>query len=208
MKLNSNIEELINRLQSVAQQANTIDVSEPLVSGINAAMGAMKYRIFNEGKDRFGISLGEYVGEQSGLTSRKFTSVRSEIFDSETKRLLGKQSKRLKKNTQDLDPGGQYSEYEKLRLSHGRQIRYKDLEFTGSLRRSIIVAAESQTKVTCIINNKEDLQIAGFQEIQIGEIRKTGKADIFGMSNDERQVLIEVTNQALSEVYGRLFTTK
>ena len=208
MTITSNIPDLIKQLETLKEQSANIDFSSALAAGVNAAMGEMKYRIFNLGLDKDKQSLGTYTGKQTRITSRKFTGVNDDIFDSETRRLLGKKKKRLQKNIEFFDADIGYSEYEKERLSEGRQIRYKDLEFHGVLRRSIVVAVISANKVSCIINNDTENNIAGYQEDQIGRIRGTGKASIFGINNDEQITLRTVGNDAIKQIISdRLHTT-
>ena len=104
---------------------------------------------------------------------------------------------------------GGFSNYEKKRLRHGRQIAYKDLQFTGSLKASIVTAKDGTKRVVCWIINQGDADIARYQEQQIAKIRGgAGRAQIFELSDPERIELKEVTQAALSQLYDRLLNTK
>jgi|GEM_PF-3837499 len=213
MNITSNIREKIQKLESIAASGN-FDATEALKAGVNAARGLMQSRIFNNGKDANGESLGRYIGRTSLTTSKKFTSTREDVFDSETKRLLKAKRRRLIKHSQFADALA-YTPYEKERLSEGRQIAYKDLEFHGSLRRAIVTANNGTNKVVCIIDNPEEKKIAEYQEVQIANIRSNGfgkgsagRVNIFGLSDNERDELKRVTNTALKEMYDRILNFK
>lgn len=185
--ITSNIEQVIERLNEMAANGERIDFSDALAAGVNAARALMQNRIFNTGTDANGTSLGGYSGKQTKSRSK---------------------NKRLLAAIADFDPEGGFSAYEKKRLSHGRQIAYKDLEFTGSLRRSIVTAKETTKRVVCWIANPGDADIARYQEQQVGRIRGAGIAEIFELSDTERIELKEVTNAALFQLYDRLLNTK
>lgn len=187
MAVTSNIEQVIARLNEMAANGERIDFSDALAAGVNAARALMQNRIFNTGTDANGISLGGYSGKQTKSRSK---------------------NKRLLAGIVDFDPEGGYSEYEKKRLAFGRQIAYKDLEFTGSLRRSIVTAKDGTKRVVCYIVNQGDADIARYQEEQIGGIRGTGRAEIFGLNTLEKEELVTVTNAALFQLYDRLLNTK
>lgn len=196
MAVTSNIDQVIEKLNALTQAGERIDFSDALAAGVNAARAAMQNRIFNTGLDANDITLGGYVGKQTKITERKLAKDK-------------KKRKRLLQNIATFDQTAGFSEYEKKRLSHGRQIAFKDLEFTGSLRRSIVTATESTRQVACIIINEQDALIAGYQEEQIARIRGgAGRANIFALSDTERKELIEVTNTALGQLYDRLLNTK
>lgn len=186
MPLTSNIEELIKKFQTLAEESKGIDFSGALTAGVNAAMAQMKFRVFNTGKDATGLAFGKYIGKKKQVTERAL-----------------KASKRLKKNAA---PGASYTPYEKIRLSQGRQVNYKDLELTGTLRRGIVVAVESPTKVVCIIPNETNQKVAEGQQKQISRILNK-EVNIWGMSDDERQLLTENTNQILIQIYARFFNS-
>lgn len=194
----SNIDDLITHFKSVAQQASAIDVSQALLVGVNAAASQMRERIFNEGKDVDGVPFGKYSGKKikSIKQSRKLTQKEESV----KKRLLGSQS--------------DFSEYELIRLRQGRQVRYKDLELKGDLRRGIVPVNESDTtavinkkKVAVAIPNNDLFAIAGFQEEQVGRIRGGGRAVIFKGSQSEKQFMIDNINEALKQLYVRVLNS-
>src|SRR3972149_11602266 len=101
---NSNLNELIVRFKAIKTGSQQVDFSDALVLGVNAAKGSMQNRIFNQGLDAKGVTLGPYI------------------------------SKQYKKKRQKPPK---------------KQILYKDLEFSGTLRRGIVVIKETPTSVIC-----------------------------------------------------------
>jgi hypothetical protein len=182
--LTSNIDELIEKFQGIQSKAANIDFSEALLVGVNAARAAMDFRIFNEGKDSNEVSLGAYTGKKRN-SRKKFKNDQSKQF------LIG-------------GADTSFTPYELKRVNRGRQIRYKDLEFTGDLRRGIVVVKESSTRVVCVIPNDALALIAQGQEEQVGEIRGGGPIKIFSLSERERDILKTNTNAALKQLYDRL----
>lgn len=179
-QITSNINELIQKFKNIREMSENIDPSEALLVGVNAARGAMSNRIFNQGQDSSNNSLGEYKGNRVNVIPKK-KQKNQEFFVGVSVRLL--------------------TPYEKKRVEAGRQVRYKDLEFTGTLRRGIVVIQESQRRVVCSIPNDDLFKIARGQEEQL-------KTQIFSLSDDEREILRINTIEALNQLYGRLFNTK
>lgn len=199
--ITSNIDELIAKFSGISQE--DIDVSPALLVGVNAAAGQMRQRIFNEGKDAQGQPLGSYTGRKKRFSPKQ--------------KLTPAFQRRLK-NSRIIGPENQlgedfeFSEYEILRLSEGRQVRYKDLERTGTLRRGIVPIDQqdqssivSKTRVVCSIPNDNLFKIARYQEEQVGKIRGGGKANIFTLSNSERDLMKENIREALKQLYVRVF---
>lgn len=214
MAIVSNIKDKILQLEGIVAAGQQIDLTDSLRAGVNDARAAMLFRIFNTGTDSNGDSLGKYIGRTSRVTNKKFTSTREDIFDSETKKLLKAKRKRLTTHSQ-FNADLAYTPYEKERLSEGRQIGYKDLQFYGSLKKAIITANDGVNKVVCVINSAEEAKIAVYQEQQIASIRATGfgnhsagRAEIFTLSEKETTILKEVAAEALKQQYDRLLHTK
>lgn len=216
MGLESNIQDVTARLIAIRDRLDTgpnnavpADFSDAVFSAVNAGMGLMKQRIFNEGLDAEGVSLGKYTGPRSRLTKAKFAGVREDQFDEKErkkqKRAAGKQIK--------SDPNAMLTEYEKYRLSRGRQIEYKDLELEGALRRAIITAVGGG-QVLIVIANEEQGSIARYQEKQIGNIRagqnaNTGNAEpanIFRLSQEEFDHVLKEGTAAVSQVLKKLIS--
>ena len=66
MPIQSNMPDLIAKLERVkANVLTSPDISDAMLSAINAGMGKMKFRIFNKGLDAEGVSLGKYTGKKS-----------------------------------------------------------------------------------------------------------------------------------------------
>lgn len=211
MKITSNIDEVIKRLTDLKNQAATIDFSSALTQGVSEATASMQFRIFDKGLDKFGDPFGKYVGKKSKVTKRKFSLNSEPVADAGVRKKNNALKRKLKKNI-EASGESEFTEYEKKRLAAGRQIGYKDLEFIGSLRRSIVPAADesnSLKRVVCIINNEKEKLIAEGQEFQIARIRgdEGDRAHIFALSDDERKILKESTKKALTQLYVSLFRT-
>lgn len=209
--LTSNIDSVIEHFKKMADQTADIDVSQALLAGVNAAKARMQNRIFNEGKDASGESLGGYTGQKQTFSLKRDLS-KSFLEKLDNSRLLGGQH-RSGKNFQ-------FSEYELVRLTDGRQIAYKDLELTGSLRRGIVpVNAQDRTsivskvRVVCAIPNGFLYDISIYQEKQIAWIRagkpsggpgSSGRVPIFTLSEDEKAEMKLVVNEIIKQLYVRV----
>lgn len=189
--LNSNIDKVIERFKGYQTKLKEVDPSEALIVGVNAAKGKMSFRIFNEGKDIGGVSFGSYGGKRSNLSKKKVDS-------------LFAKKKRVFFVGEEEVPSNEFTEYELKRIKAGRQIRYKDLEFTGTLRRGIVVIKENNTSVVCLINNDKLVKIAQYQEEAIGGGEK---AVIFTLSEEERQLMRDNITEALKQIYARVFNS-
>lgn len=185
--ITSNIDGLIDKFKAIGDKLPAIDPSQALLVGVNAARGQMTFRIFNEGKDSEGISFGIYTGKKEKINTEKTFKKKNKKF------LAGEQD--------------QFTEYEQKRIGRGRQIRYKDLEFTGDLRRGIKVIQDSNIRVVLMIPNDELFKISKFQEEQIGKILGRGEVKIFVLSEEERNLSRENTKEALKQIYDSLFNT-
>jgi len=183
--ITSNIDEVIERFKRKADQAANVDVSQALTAGVNAARGAMTNRIFNKGLDSNKATLGQYKGKKGKKSTAKARAI------------LGKK-KRLEFFTTNFQ--GEFSEYEIIRIEHGRQIRYKDLELTGTLKRGIVTIKQTSNRVVCAIPSNKLFKIAQGQEKQIG-------TTIFQLSDEERQVLKDTTNEVLKQIYDSIINT-
>lgn len=64
MEYKSNSKELLKRLAAIKANIATGLFSDALVAGLNAGMGVLKRRIFNQSLDADGVSLGVYYSEQ------------------------------------------------------------------------------------------------------------------------------------------------
>jgi hypothetical protein len=96
--------------------------------------------------------------------------------------------------------------YQRKRLSKGRQVDKKDLEFTGELRRSIETRADEKSAVL-EFSNDESALIARGQENQITNIRNSQsgstKGDgirIFNLSEDERTEIVEQGQELINQI--------
>jgi hypothetical protein len=188
----SNIDELIEKFRVIAERASQVDIATALEAGVNAARGKMEFRIFNDGEDSEGNKLGKYVGKKTGLSAKN------------KKKILGKDENRK------FLAGAQkaFSPYEKKRIKAGRQIRYKDFENTGTLRRGIVVLRETEKRVICAIPSAELRTIAKGLEEQTGKILGKGTLKVFAASKSERQVLIDNTTEALKQLYDRILNSE
>jgi hypothetical protein len=191
ISITSNIDQVIERFKRKADQAGNVDVTPALTAGVNAARGAMTNRIFNKGLDNQGASLGKYVGKK-----KKLSKAKDEFL-----------FKKRKRDFFTLEPTSEFSEYELIRIGHGRQVRYKDEELTGTLKRGIVTITENEKRVVCAIPNNKLFLIAQGQEKQVGKIQGGGQASIFSLSEQERQVLKDTTNGVLKQIYDSIINT-
>jgi hypothetical protein len=188
--LRSNIDQVVERFKGYGAKAAAVDPSEALLVGVNAAAGQMKFRIFNQGLDAEGDAFGKYMG-------RKVTTIKQS-------RSLTNKEQKLKDFL--IGEATAFSEYELKRLNAGRQIKYKDLEFTGSLRRGIVVLKDGNTRVVCVIPNESLFKIAKYQEEQISKF--TGQdANIFTLSKEERELMRTNIVEALKQIYVRVLNS-
>ena len=161
MEYNSNTKEVLARLIYIRALIASGVFSDVLVAGLNAAMGAMKRRIFNQSLDALGNSLGPYFSEQ----------------------------------------------YARDRRREGRQTARKDLEFSGTLRRSIEVVAVENNRAEIRITNPEEVDIARKQEQMIFNLLNnlpfdaygSGKVPIFELSDLEAEIARTTTRELLAE---------
>ncbi len=204
MAVQSNIVELIEKFKKISE-AGEIDFSAALTLGVNAAKGAMDFRIFNKGLDANGEAFGKYSGKKYKVSARRGNLGKDEPGDAYVSAQIKRQKKKLAVNAKETGQSA-FTEYEKKRLTDGRQIAYKDLEFHGSLRRSIITASEGRIKVVCFFNNNRQAVIAEGQEKQIGKIKGQGRVKIFALSKEERELMQTNINAGLKQLYDRLFS--
>lgn len=212
----TNIDEMIEQLQKVKAAVGGTgstppDFSDAMFGALNTGMALMKRRIFNLSQDANSEPLGKYIGKKKKITRREFTRFNSEDpNDVFVKREARKKKKRLQKNA-DASGLEEFSHYEKKRLAHGRQIEKKDLEFDGTLRRTIEVVKEVN-RVVIAFTNTEQAAIARYQEQQIGNIRAganpvKGKATpvrIFSLSEEEYEQVREQGKRGIVETIKKI----
>ena len=209
MKVYSNIPEIIRQLERIKAAAGAASsgeggIQDAIVGAMNAGRGLMVRRIFNNSQDATGQPLGEYTGGKTRLTKKKSSSK----FDDDDEEKGRKKVKRNFNRAIKDDADATYTEYQKKRLGAGRQIAKKDLEFDGSLRRSIETVNGEGNKVTVAITNPENAKIARYQEQQIGNIRAgqhpnngtAEPAEIFIFSKEEFDLVKEQGNRLIAEV--------
>ncbi|HEY9364417.1 MAG TPA: hypothetical protein VIQ00_14210 [Chitinophagaceae bacterium] len=213
MAIKSNIPEIIEKLERIKAALVGPDgpppaITEAMYTALNAGMGKMKFRIFNKGMDAEGNSLGNYHGNKTRITKKKLSIASDDEFDEKDRKKAKRNLNKLVKNS----PDETYTEYEKFRVSRGRQIEYKDLEMEGSLRKTIEVVRVENGKVVIVIRNEETAKIAGYQEQQIGNIKagqnaKTGTAEpakIFTISQEEYELIKAEGNEAIRQIIQKI----
>jgi hypothetical protein len=120
---------------------------------------------------------------------------------------MGKMKFRIFNKGEDAEGvslGGYTKQYGKKRETAGRQTGYKDLEFEGSLRRSIETAKTDNKQVVIAIVNEQTAKIAGYQEQQVGKKRGSGVAPIFTLSQSEFEQVKAEGDAAIAQVIKRL----
>lgn len=89
------------------------------------------------------------------------------------------------------------------RFNAGRQIAYVDLNFSGSLMDSIQVGEDKQD-VAIYINNDKKYEIArGQEQLQARKIGKS-KMDIWNLSKDEEELVMEYIEELIDEQIDKL----
>jgi hypothetical protein len=164
MEYKSNTKEMLARLALIRANIAAGVFSDALVAGLNAGMGLMKRRIFNQSLAADGTSLGPYYSEQ----------------------------------------------YERDRARAGRQIGRKDLEFTGTVRRSIEIVTVNNTRAEIRITSPSSADIARWQEEQIYNLRNglpydekgAGKVPIFELNEVELDVTRTTTRDLLAQKFN------
>lgn len=219
MKFYSNTTQIIKRLEEIKTAVGgsaggngappAADFSDAIFGALNAGMGLMKRRIFTNGEDAQGQPLGDYHGGETRLTGKRLSIIQEDSDREKERKKLKRVVNRIVKNS----PDEKYTEYEKERIIHGRQIDKKDLEFTGSLRKSIEAVKKDPSTVVIAIINEDDAKIARYQEQQIGNIRAGQNANkgtaepapIFILSQAEFDQVSTEGNRLIKEVIKNKF---
>jgi hypothetical protein len=89
------------------------------------------------------------------------------------------------------------------RFNAGRQIGYVDLNFTGSLMNSIQVG-EDKNDVAVYINNDKKYDIARGQEQLQGRKVGKGKIEIWNLSDDEQELVMQYIEELIDEQIDKL----
>lgn len=162
--------------------------TDALVKALNTGKGLMRERIFETNIDVGGNSFGEYIGKKTETTelvaSSRLFKGKSKTIQNRAKNIIG----------QDL------TTYQRKRASFGHQTNPKNLEFFGSLRRSIEIVVENEKSAAMQFNNDLAAKIAQGQANQIANIRdglpgrtnynlKTVK--IFRLNTAEKEQVVE-----------------
>jgi hypothetical protein len=181
----------VNRLKENFENGRFGDV---LLGALNTGNGLMQDRIFAGNKDVKGNDFGKYVGKKKRLSDKAQLTA---LFNTK-----GKKAKEKIRNEAILE----LTSYQRKRLSKGRQVDKKDLEFTGELRRSIETRADEKSAVL-EFSNDESALIARGQENQITNIRNSQsgstKGDgirIFNLSEDERTEIVEQGQELINQI--------
>lgn len=107
--------------------------------------------------------------------------------------------------------GPYFSEqYERDRQRAGRQVARKDLEFDGTLRRSIETVAVNGTRAEIRITSDREADIARWQEQQIFNLRNGHKANeetggrvpIFELNAVEREIVQTTTRELIRQKFN------
>lgn len=171
--------DLSNRLTELSVQ---LDTKMPYVLAV-AVMGELmaihKKRIFDDGLNTEGQSLGEY-STNPGYYSKE-TFVRKSAFKPQGK--PNKDGKVRKGKTMFLAQG--YSEFRDIQ---GRKTNHKNLKLTGSLEAGINVVKNENSALYGTTSPNESAKFEGLEELY----------GVFGLTLDEQQFLKEeITNQAV-----------
>ena len=136
-----------------------------------AAEAELKRRVFNDGKAADGSMIGSYSTKEGRFGESAF-AVKGAFRPDAGKRSM-------------LLTGG----YAELRRINGRQADYVDLQYTGSLIRSITTRATGGAHAV-VISNNGDADIARHNEARFGKaIFAAGKTELEAI---ERAVIFEI----------------
>jgi hypothetical protein len=119
---------------------------------------------------------------------------------------------------QSLDANGQtlgpyFSEqYARDRRRHGRQTARKDLEYDGTVRRSIEVVTVNNKRAEIRFTNDQTAKIGRYQEQQIFNLRANrpaneasgGRVPIFELSPQEKAVVQSTTQSLLAQKFANI----
>lgn len=175
-------EELANKLQR-AKPLIREAVADLELFAANQMLGKMQHRIFTKG----GATIGK-IGKYKTLK----TTNRSKTLKALT---------RSKKRKSAIGDRSNLSPYERKRVKAGRQIGYKDLEFTGDFKNSFHVGKRNGKYTFGIVGDKNKL-IAQGQEEQAGKL-------IFVPSISEKQEVqeecMDFIRDRVSDIFKSLF---
>jgi hypothetical protein len=159
-----------------------------------------RFKNFKDGAQNIDYSEALLVGVNAARAKMAFR-IFNQALDAQNT-TLGKYTGKKISKAVPLTP------YELKRVSKGRQVSKKDLEFQGNLRRALRTAKENNTRVICVITNPNLVKISQYLEQQIGKIRGGAVVKIFYLSPEERDFLIKNTAAALKQLYVRAINTK
>lgn len=189
---------LTKKIEGIKEAYENGRFADALVDALNEGNAFMQDRIFVENKDIRGQSFGTYIGKKQTERQANRQTFRA---------LFGTTSKTDKKRIKAA-AGQELTYYQRKRLQKGRQIVKKDLEFYGSLRRSIETQVENEKAVVLEFSTLDSAKIARGQEQQITNIRNgkpgttkgTGATKIFTLDEKEREQVTEQGTELIKEI--------
>lgn len=173
-----NAEEIANRLQHIKPLIKQACYDTELFAA-NQIGAKMIRRIFNDG--------GAYIGKIGN-----YKPLKTKNRDSTLKKL-----NRAKKRAALIGGRNNLSPYEKYRVKLGRQIGYKDLEVTGSLKSALQVGTRNGRPVFGIAGQK-------YADIAKGQEEQTKKL-IFVARPEEKKEVNDEAIEFLRDRAGQIF---
>ncbi len=190
---------LSKKIQGIKEAFENGRFADVLVTALNVGNGEMQQRIFTQNKDVEGNSFGTYIGKKQTQRQASRQTARA-LFGTTSKT----DRKRIK-NAADQD----LTYYQRKRAQKGRGVIKKDLEFEGTLRKSIQDPyVEDERSAVLAFSNTESALIAYGQEQQITNIRNgkpgttkgTGAVKIFTLDTKEREEVTEQGAKLINEI--------
>lgn len=139
------VEELADNVANSGPQIKEA-ISRVQLAVLQQVEGAIKYRIFNKGRDASGTRIGKYTPLKTRNQQRTLDKI-----------------KRSKARAKLVGRKNNLSPYMRKRVAAGRQVSYVDLEFTGGLRDSIVRGTQGGKQVIGFANQGA-YEIAGYLE--------------------------------------------
>ncbi len=172
-------QDVSTRLKELSHELDT-KMPEALAVGVMAELMAIhKKRIFDDGLDTNGNSLGEYSTNEMYVSKDQF--IRKSAFKPLGK--PNKQGKRKTNKTMFLAKG-----YTELRDIQGRKTNHKNLKYSGSLEAGTNVVKNENSVMYGTTSPAESIKFEALEE----------KYEVFGLTISEKEFLkSEIQDQAI-----------
>lgn len=179
MKIESNIEDVIKKLEEFSRNGGHIDLTDALVAAVNDARARLQFRIFNTGQDSNNESLGVYVGVKKPTRIDPLAATPYE----RKRRRYGRQI--LYK---DLEFFGTLRRAIVTANSYNEAVCI----FNSPVEADIAIYQEQQIASIRATGSTKSV---------------SGRVPIFVLSTQEKEELIKIINEGLKQIYDRIFNS-